>query len=111
MNTPLGQFGSSYAAQQYQGIDNEYLIFNWSYYFPSKSYLTLNMTRDLNEKSNTFFMSLNIPLDRQTNATMNAQKNKERNKVSASVRKTALQNQADWGWQSNIEYSDPSNYS
>ena len=42
---------------------------------------------------------------------MNAQKNTERNKVSASVRKTALQNQADWGWQSNIEYSDPSNYS
>jgi outer membrane usher protein len=111
VNTPLGQFGSSYAAQQYQGIDNEYLIFNWSYYFPSKNYLTLNMTRDLNEKSNTFFMSLNIPLDRQTNAAMNAQKNTERNKVSASVRKTALQNQADWGWQSNIEYSDPSNYS
>ena len=111
LNTRFGQFGSSYAAQQYQGIDNKYLIFNWSYYFPSKSYLTLNMTRNLNEKDHSFFMSLNIPLDRQTNAAVNGQKNPDYNKVSASVRRTALQNQADWGWQGNVEYSNPDNYS
>lgn len=111
LNTRFGQFGSSYAAQQYQGIDNKYMILNWSYYFPSKSYLSLNMTRNLNENSHSFFMSLNVPLDRQTNASVSAQKNPDDHKVSASVRRTALQNQPDWGWQGNAEYSDPDNYS
>lgn len=111
INTDFGQFGGSYIAQKYQNTENEYLVFNWSYYFPSKKYLTFNTTRNLKDQENTFFLSLNIPLDRQRNATLNAQKDTERNKISANIRKSALQDQDDWGWQSNLEYSDDENYS
>lgn len=111
VNTDYGQFGGSYVAQKNQNSENKYLIFNWSYYFPSKKYLTVNMTRNLNEQENTFFLSLNIPLDRQTNATLNAQQDTDRNKLSANIRKTAIQNEDDWGWQTNLEFSDSNNYS
>nr|WP_279052347.1 fimbria/pilus outer membrane usher protein [Acinetobacter tandoii] len=111
VNTDYGQFGGSYVAQKNQNSENEYLVFNWSYYFPSKKYLTLNMTRNLNEKEDTFFLSLNIPLDRQVNATLNAQQDADRNKFSANIRKTAIQNEDDWGWQTNLEFSDNNNYS
>ena len=111
LNTDLGQFGSSYVSQKNLDRESEYLILNWSYYFPSRSYLSLNMSRDLNDRSNTFFMSLNIPLDRQTNASLNARKEKDRNRYTADIRKTAVQDQPDWGWQANVDYSDTRNYS
>lgn len=111
LNTDLGQFGSSYVAQSFMDRKSEYLILNWSYYFPSKSYLSLNMSRDLNKNENTFFMSLNIPLDRQSNATLTAKKEADRQRFAANIRKTALQSEPDWGWQANVEYSDRNNYS
>lgn len=111
INTNFGQLGGSYVAQKYQNSENEYLVFNWSYYFSSRKYLTFNMIRNLNDQENTFFLSLNIPLDRQTNATVSAQQDTDSNKISANMRKTAKQNEDDWGWQTNLEYSDKQNYS
>lgn len=111
VNTDLGQFGSSYVAQKYFDLERAYVILNWSYYFPSKNYLSVNMTRDLNNGQNTFFMSLNIPLDRHINAAVSAKKEVDGNRFSANIRKSAEQTQSDWGWQSNIDYRDLSNYS
>ncbi|MFV5514995.1 fimbria/pilus outer membrane usher protein [Acinetobacter gerneri] len=110
INTPYGQFGGSYAEQEYEQAKNKFAIFNWSYVFASHSYLNFNMTRDLENKNNSFYLSLNIPLDRQTNATVYAQRDDDTNKYSASVRRTAMQDKPDWGWLANANYTDSDHY-
>ncbi len=108
-NTKLGQFGGSYAEQQYDEVRNKFLIFNWSYVFKSHRYLNFSMTRDLEHKNNSFYLSLNIPLDRQTNATIYAQDH-DKTQYSANIRRTALQSKPDWGWFANTSYTDAENY-
>ena len=110
LNTEYGQFGASYAQQDYNQFENKFLMLNWSYIFPSKKYLSMSMTRDLNNKNNTFYLSLNIPFDRQTQATVNAQNNENGQQYSASARRTASQNQADWGWQAYTNIKDSNDY-
>ncbi len=110
LNTEYGQFGASYAQQDYEKFENEFLMLNWSYIFPSKKYLSFSMTRDLNAKNDTFYLSLNIPFDRQTQATLYAQNNDDSQQFSASARRTALQNQPDWGWQAYANIRDSNEY-
>ncbi len=110
LNTKYGQLGASYAQQDYDQFNNQFLILNWSYIFPSKKYLNVSMTRDLNTQNNTFYLSLNIPFDRQTQATLYTQNNDDSHQFSASARRTALQNQADWGWQAYTTMKDSNDY-
>lgn len=100
INTDYGQLGSSYTAQKNNYSNTEFLMLSWSKVLGAQRYLSLSMTRDLTHKSNTFFASLNIPLDRQTNASVYAQHDDEQ-KITANIRRTANQNQPDWGWQIN----------
>ena len=110
LNTEYGQFGASYAQQDYDEFQNKFLIFNWSHVFASKNYLNISMTRDLNANNNSVYLSLNIPLDRQTQVALHAQNNNDNPQFSASVRRTALQNQDDWGWQAYTNYTDSNDY-
>ncbi|MEG0486632.1 MAG: fimbria/pilus outer membrane usher protein [Acinetobacter sp.] len=110
LNTEYGQFGASYVQQDYDQFQNEFLIFNWSHLFASKNYLNISMTRDLNTQNNSFYLSLNIPLDRQTQTAFHAQKNNDNNQFSANARRTALQNQDDWGWQAYTNFTNSDHY-
>lgn len=110
VNTSYGQFGSSYARQKYDQTESEFLIFNWSYVFPSRQYLSFSMSRDLGNKDDSFYLSLNIPLDRQTNASAYVQHDSDRTQYAMNARRTAMQDQADWGWQLDANYTDQQNY-
>ena len=110
VNTNYGQFGGSYARQQYDQSENEFLIFNWSYVFPSRQYLNLSMTRDLGNQENSFYLSLNIPLDRKTNAKASIQRDRDHTQYAVNARRTAVQDQPDWGWQADANFTDQQNY-
>lgn len=109
INTGYGQLGTSYALQKSSGIENNYLIMNWSKVFRGQRYLNLSWTRDLNQNQNTFYLSLNFPIDRQVNGSFYAQQDDSR-KISGTLRRTAMQDQDDWGWQVNTDLNDQKSY-
>lgn len=110
LNTPYGQFGSSYAQQKSNQFAVQYLIMNWSYVFGSSKFLNFSMTRDLDKKENTYYLSLNIPLDRQTNISLTDQRS-DVDKYSANLRHTPLpQEDKYWGWQASADFTDRKNY-
>ena len=110
VNTAYGQFGGSYARQQYELSESEFLIFNWSYVFPTRQYLNFSVTRDLASNDDAFYLSLNIPLDRQTNASAYVQHDRDHTQYAANARRTALQDRPDWGWQADASFTDQQNY-
>ena len=110
VSTPYGQFGSSYAKQKYDESETELLILNWSHVFPSRKYLNFSMTRDLNNQENTFYLSLNIPLDRQTTANIYTQHDQDNTQYAINAKRTAAQDRPDWGWQANANFTDSQNY-
>ena len=99
-NTQLGQFGGSYIQQEYvDQASSRFVLLNWSYILPRRMNLGLSYSRDLLNKENSYYLSLNFPWAKRNSATMTAQRSNDQNQVGLNVLHAVDQDQGGLGWQ------------
>lgn len=106
-NTKIGQWGSSYIRQEYADQpQNEFVLFNWSYRLEQQLNLNLSYSRDLVNKENSYYLSLNIPWAKRNSATATAQRSNDNNQFGVNVLHAVDQDQGGLGWQTLINRTD-----
>lgn len=106
-NTSLGQFGGSYIQQKYRNqASNEYLLLNWSYMLPRRINLNLSYSRDLPNKENSYYLSLNIPWAKRNSSTLSAQQSNQQNLFSFNTLHAVDQDQGGLGWSALANHTD-----
>lgn len=100
LNTKFGQFGGSYIQQEYiDQASNRFVLLNWSYILPRRMNLSLSYSRDLLNKENSYYLSLNLPWAKRNSATLTAQRSNDQNQMSLNVLHSVDQDQGGLGWQ------------
>uniref|UniRef100_UPI0015D155F9 fimbria/pilus outer membrane usher protein n=1 Tax=Acinetobacter sp. YH16056 TaxID=2601194 RepID=UPI0015D155F9 len=79
------------------------LTFNWSYSFPNNYYLNLSANHDLNESAPTYYLSLNVPLEKRRTVNLSYQQDQEQEKLSFNARQSVSRDVGGWGWQVQVD--------
>ncbi|OTG80324.1 fimbria/pilus outer membrane usher protein [Acinetobacter sp. ANC 4648] len=106
LNTSIGQFGSSYIQQKYAEQNNKFVLLNWSYILPQRMNLNLSYSRDLINKDNSYYLSLNIPWQKRNSATASAQRSNNNNQFGINIIHAVDQDQGGFGWQTMANRTD-----